>query len=64
MVDFTNLNDIYHLSMIIIGFCSLLVAAIALGRVIHQDRQRQLRAEAREKAAKKNKTAGKTARRK
>ena len=53
MVDFTNLNDVYHLSMIIIGFCSLLVAALALGRAFHQDRQKRLKEEAREKAKRK-----------
>ena len=55
MVDITNLNDIYHLSMIIIGFCSLIVAGAMCARVFYQDRQRRLKAEAREKAIKKNK---------
>ena len=55
MVDFTNLNDIYHLSMIIIGFCSLMLATATLGRFLYQDRQKRLKEEAREKAIKKNK---------
>lgn len=55
MVDFTNLNDIYHLSMIVIGFCSLIVAGAMCARVFYQDRQKRLKEEAREKAARKNK---------
>lgn len=55
MVDITNLNDIYHLSMIVIGFCSLIVAGAMCARVFYQDRQKRLKEEAREKAAKKNK---------
>lgn len=58
MVDFTNLNDIYHLSMIIIGFCSLIVAGAMCARVFYQDRQKRLKEEAREKAARKNKNNG------
>ena len=29
-IDFTNLNDVYHLSMIVIGFGGLVVAALSL----------------------------------
>ena len=53
MVDFTNLNDIYHLSMIIIGFSGLILSAAMLGRLFYQDRQKRLKEEAREKAKRK-----------
>ena len=31
-IDFTNLNDVYHLAMIIIGTCGLIFAGITLLR--------------------------------
>lgn len=43
MVDFTNLGDIYHLSMIIIGFCSLFLGVITLARLFRKDKQERMR---------------------
>ena len=33
-IDFTNLNDIYHLSMIIIGFGVLILGGIFISRFL------------------------------
>lgn len=38
-IDFTNLNDVYHLSMIIIGFGGLILGFATLGRAIRKDKQ-------------------------
>ena len=45
MVDFSNLNDIYHLSMIIIGFGMLVLATITLLRLLHKDKQLRIKQE-------------------
>lgn len=45
MVDFSNLNDIYHLSMIIIGFGMLVLATITLARLLHKDKQLRIKQE-------------------
>ena len=45
MVDFNNLNDIYHLSMIIIGFGMLILATITLLRLLHKDKQLRIKQE-------------------
>lgn len=39
MVDFTSLNDIYHLSMIVIGFGMLILATVTLLRAVKKDKQ-------------------------
>ena len=43
MVDFSNLNDIYHLSMIIIGFGMLALATITLLRTLRKDKQLRIK---------------------
>ena len=37
-IDFTNLNDVYHLSMIIIGFGGLILGFTTLFRSIRKER--------------------------
>lgn len=31
VIDFTNLNDVYHLAMIIVGVGALVLATVAIG---------------------------------
>ena len=38
-IDYTNLNDVYHLSMIIIGFGGLILGWVTLVRDIKRKRQ-------------------------
>ena len=38
-IDLTNLNDVYHLSMIIIGFGGLILGYLTLMRLIKKDKQ-------------------------
>lgn len=45
MVDFSSLNDVYHLSMIIIGFGMLILATITLLRLLHKDKQLRIKQE-------------------
>ena len=40
-IDFTSLNDVYHLAMIIIGTCGVVFAAITLFRAIRKDRKKK-----------------------
>jgi len=42
MIDFTSLNDIYHLSMIIIGFGMFALGAITLARTLRKDKEKRL----------------------
>ena len=43
MIDFTSLNDIYHLSMIIIGFGMFALGAITLARTLRKDKEKKVR---------------------
>ena len=43
MIDFTNLNDVYHLAMIIVGVGMLVLAFFTLIRAIKKDKQAQQR---------------------
>ena len=38
-IDYTNLNDVYHLSMIIIGFGGLILGWITLVRNIKKEKR-------------------------
>lgn len=41
MIDFTNLNDVYHLAMIIIGSCSLFLAISVFLHNLQKDKRRE-----------------------
>lgn len=48
-IDFTNLNDVYHLAMIVVGIGALVLATVAIGIWIGKIRKQGKRRDSKRK---------------